>query len=940
MKTFLIVLIVWCSVLEAQTGVTNRVYVRIKPEFKSHEVAKVLQVPAGVIIEQPLLRWEQSEASKLLSPTTQNSTTDARLKTEEPLLRTYTLQLPDNLSPTEFCTQLVKSNMAVEVAIPIYTNQLQFTPNDVRFAEQQFMKSIHAEEAWDVTRGDSTVLIGISDAGMRTTHEDLVNSIAYNTKEIPNNNIDDDNNGYVDDYKGYNISFIADKTSEDSVFHPQENHGTKASGLVAATSNNGKGISGVAGKCRLVPIKTVPNNLRDVIYGYESLLYAVARGCKVVNCSWGNERQTYNVVEQSIVDYAISKDVALVVSAGNYGGINPCFPASYSGVLSVGETNPDGFLVGSSNYGSQCLITAPGEGALTTDHFSDDAYSGFAGTSSASPIVAGVVGLVRSKFPTLTAMQALEQVRVSADDISSKNVNYQKLIPGFVNAKSAVTRKPFSTPAVRVLSYTMQKNSLNVARAHVGDTVQLFLKAKNYLGKGTDMRFALSVGYSDISNVLEIIDSVVTIPAIQANEDFVVAPFKVLVQSASTKRMILRVDITGKGDPNENEGTTAQYRDFAKVDFFATKDFATLSNDSISFSVGDYGWLGTNAGAFNGIKGNGFNVKGIGNLLYRAGLMVVHEPTQKARCGFGSDGDSFNDFDMVKVNDSQPFMLTLTDTSKTTEKIGVEVEQQFVIPNNSSTVAKVILNLKNMNNTTLKNVAMGYFFDWDITLTGDSSKAEFLPEAVVAAGSMQSVAEIATRSNTDPVVGAAAISGGLDVLGQAAGLNAEFTNGFDNAKKIQTLNSGIGLQQGNGDVSMVVGMKYSGDIQPNQSRECIVCFGAAKTRKELAAKLYDCQLGTDVSVHESSPDTTAMLLQVTPQPANDNISVQLQANADATGILSLVTLNGEIILQRTVYCTDGTTFLRLPTTEVAQGVYVLHVRVGNTTVSKLITIVK
>lgn len=100
-------------------------------------------------------------------------------------------------------------------------------------------------------------------------------AIAVNSGEIPNNGIDDDGNGYVDDYRGYNITWRNDGTAPDNVFHPTDGHGTSVAGIIAAVQNNGKGISGVAPGCRIVPIKATPNSTDGyILFGYESLIYA------------------------------------------------------------------------------------------------------------------------------------------------------------------------------------------------------------------------------------------------------------------------------------------------------------------------------------------------------------------------------------------------------------------------------------------------------------------------------------------------------------------------------------------------------------------------------------------------------------------------------------------------------------------------------------------
>ena len=136
-------------------------------------------------------------------------------------------------------------------------------------------------EAWDIFKGDSSIIIGIIDAGALQDHEDLVNSIWRNEGEIPENGIDDDNNGYIDDYNGVNFSYLDDGTDPASTFNVIE-HGTKVAGIAGATVNNKVGIAGIAYNCRIFPMKTSVNGSGNITHGFESMIYAAQNGIKVV----------------------------------------------------------------------------------------------------------------------------------------------------------------------------------------------------------------------------------------------------------------------------------------------------------------------------------------------------------------------------------------------------------------------------------------------------------------------------------------------------------------------------------------------------------------------------------------------------------------------------------------------------------------------------------
>ncbi|MFM8437948.1 MAG: S8 family serine peptidase, partial [Candidatus Kapaibacterium sp.] len=167
-------------------------------------------------------------------------------------------------------------------AYPVFHNRPLFTPNDSLVASQEYLNVMRAFQAWDKTRGDSSVFIVISDAGTRTTHEDLAAKVSVNRKEIPGNAIDDDGNGYVDDIHGY------DFVNNDANPMDDNGHGTHVSGTIGAVGNNGIGVAGVNWHTKIMALKFLDASgsgyLSDAI---RALDYAVANGARISNNSWG-----------------------------------------------------------------------------------------------------------------------------------------------------------------------------------------------------------------------------------------------------------------------------------------------------------------------------------------------------------------------------------------------------------------------------------------------------------------------------------------------------------------------------------------------------------------------------------------------------------------------------------------------------------------------------
>lgn len=365
--------------------------------------------------------------------------------------RIYAVRFDPGVDVQRLCAELSR-NPEVEYAEPIYIYQLsqeRVTPNDPLFARQYHWARIEAERAWGVTRGDSTVVIAICDSGVDIEHEDLKDNIWHNPGETGldamgrdkrSNGVDDDNNGKVDDWRGWD--FIGNVTAADrnaSIYRPDNdpkprpfreldpedglNHGSHVAGIAGATPNNGRGGLGSGFRCRILPIKNATEDLpnaRSVILGYEGILYAAQMGASVVNCSWGGA-SGFSQAAQDIVNAATAMGTLVVAAAGNSGQLmDDLFtPATLDNVLSVGASDENDLPAEFSNFGVKTTVFAPGDNILST--VNADRYFKYSGTSMASPLVAGVAALVRSLHPNWTPQQVIAQIRGTSDNV---------LIPG------------------------------------------------------------------------------------------------------------------------------------------------------------------------------------------------------------------------------------------------------------------------------------------------------------------------------------------------------------------------------------------------------------------------------------------------------------------------------------------------------------------------------
>ncbi|MDW8219375.1 MAG: S8 family serine peptidase [Bacteroidota bacterium] len=372
--------------------------------------------------------------------------------------RIYAVRFDPYVDIQRLCYEL-SQNPEVEYAEPIYIHQLlqeRVTPNDPFFIRQYHWARIEAQRAWGITRGDSTIVIAICDSGVDIEHEDIKDNIWINPGESGTdalgrdrrtNGVDDDNNGKVDDWRGWD--FIGNVTAADraaSIYRPDNdprprpsrdldtedglNHGSHVAGIAGATPDNGIGGLGSGYRCRILPIKNATEdfaNARSVLLGYEGILYAAQMGAKIVNCSWGSS-SGFSQVAQDIVNTATRMGTLVVAAAGNSASLmdDIFMPASLDNVMSVGATDENDTPAGFSNFGVKTSVFAPGDNILST--LVNNRYEFYGGTSMASPLAAGIAALVRHIHPEWTSTQVIQQIRGTSDNV---------LVPG-------ATARPFN----------------------------------------------------------------------------------------------------------------------------------------------------------------------------------------------------------------------------------------------------------------------------------------------------------------------------------------------------------------------------------------------------------------------------------------------------------------------------------------------------------------
>lgn len=308
---------------------------------------------------------------------------------------------------------------------------LATTPNDQFFFRQWglnnnatfslspsvFDADVDMIEAWDITTGSATIVMAVIDSGIKMDHPEFSGRFWFNTQE-QSNGIDDDNNGYIDDFSGWDFVNNDNNPTDD------HGHGTNVTGIAVANANNGIGYAGVDWNCKLLPLKVLnQNNSGFTSNIISSIYYAVNRGVDVISISIGGSG--YSLAYENAVNFAYGQNIPVLACMMNFNNNISYYPAAFQNAIAVGSTNPNDFrsvpffwsTTSGSNYGDHIDVVAPGNFIYGLSHTSSTNYESYwGGTSQATPLVAGVVSLMLSINPDLTVAEIRTILRNTAQD--------------------------------------------------------------------------------------------------------------------------------------------------------------------------------------------------------------------------------------------------------------------------------------------------------------------------------------------------------------------------------------------------------------------------------------------------------------------------------------------------------------------------------------------
>lgn len=886
----------------------NRIVLKLKPEYKAYGNGSTITHPNATAIMQQI--GADNVYRKFPHAQAPERATDAYGRKYADLTLIYEVHYTGDLSLEAAINRFLKTGL-FQYAEPHYLPKQTFTPNDPQATNQYHLAKIQALTGWDISKGDTNVVIGITDTGTDPTHPDLQPQIKKNPNDLVNG-IDDDNDGYIDNYLGWDLG----ENDNDTQTPGGAGHGIHVSGLAAAATNNNTGVSGIGFKCKFLPVK-IADATGALTVAFEGITYAADHGCKVINCSWGSAFGSS--AGQDVIDYAtINKDALVVCAAGNDASEELFYPASFNYVLSVASTNNIDRKSSFSNFGYNIDVCAPGDNVLST--WESGTYINSSGTSMASPVTAGAAAVVRSYYPAFNALQAGEKLRVTADFIDNTSGNQfwaNKLGTGRINLYRALTET--SSPSIVMTTNTMTDGNDNAFV--VGDTVQIRGIYTNYLAPTTN----LTVTLSTTSVFVTVLQPTATIGAVatMGTGNNTNNPFKVLVNPNCP----LNQSVTLKFTFTDGAYTASQY-----VPITFNVDYINIAINDVATTITSKGRIGyNNDGQANGL---GFTYLASGTLMYESGLMLGTSSSAVSDIVRGTTGGT-SDVDFQSEQNVMRILPPVTsefDVAGTfDDALAVPVQGLKVLHNayawttaNDRKYVMVKYRIINTSGQALTNLYAGIFTDWDIMDYNQNRSAYDVNTRMGYSFSTENAGLYAGVKLLSPGVANVYDVDNLD--GGNGGLN--LFDGFDTGEKytsLSTVRDGAGLAGTGNDVIDVVS---SGPFSLAPSDTATVAFALIagddlddlKASAAAAQIKYD-NLTTDINELATKPYD----VYTYPNPANGQLFVSINTKNQSRMKLSLVDMTGRVVATQNAEQGAGKSLYTFDTTGLSAGMYMLSI---------------
>jgi hypothetical protein len=776
--------------------------------------------------------------------------------------------------------------------------KLLYTPNDPDIGYQYYLTNIKAYEAWNIYKGDSTIVIGIVDVGTELTHDDLWQNIAYNYAD-PMDGIDNDGDGYVDNFRGWDLGNNDNSPEWSENAMGADPHGVMVSGFAACRTDNNIGIASPAFSAKFLPVK-INDSTGILTRAYEGIVYAADHGCKIINCSWGGTIP--DKFGEDIVRYATYNRGCLVVAAaGNEGHTTNriYYPAGYDEVMCIAATNQLDNKWVKSCYGPHISVCAPGENVFSTYEY--NGYTSGWGTSFASPIVASEAALVWGyKGKQLSSFQVraiIENTCDPIDTVSGNEAFAHQLGKGRINCYRALTDTLHE--AVRFIDYTFANN--NDTTYLTGTFINLFHATSHLVAKLV----------TDNPNVI-IENPEITMGELDSLQSYnnTSQPFKILYSPSSPYDLDVSFYL--------------EYYDTTKFDQQYLKStlnlsYVDISNNDLLLTVCANGKLGYNS--FNPVQGKGLLFRSDVSLLSEMGLIV-------------SDGNNYSysfrggdDFKIEKgakktEDAASVYANSMFNDSLSNFPIGVNVHFNASLSKLPATSDFILLNytVTNHSDNPLDSLYTGLFSDIDL-LNPARNKIDY--------DSLMKMIYAFPANMNDVHVGFLLPNKlshhiyAIDNDGANGSIRAD--DGFISSELqfgLTTNRFQAGGSIGN-DISLLVnyGPVYLA-VSDSVTLNFILLTG--RNKFELFQSAMNAMVYYD-SIIGIKPNELFPVIQLFPNPAHDYFMIQVNDNTLKIAQLDVVDLIGNIIYSRNYINSDK---IMVPVV-FSSGLYIVHVKGDN-----------
>lgn len=697
----------------------------------------------------------------------------------------YTLKYDSNVDPYELAETIMEENGDVlEFTDVDMVYEADYTPNDPNMNSQYHIAKISAFGAWDFTKGDTNIVIGIVDSGSDLDHPDLAANIKFNYAD-PVNGIDDDANGYIDDFRGWD--FIGNGSGMDNdpnVMGANCDHGSHVSGCAAQVTDNGVHGAGIGFRSKLLISKhgddddfSAPGNTSFMYNADNGILYCTTMGADVINCSYGGS--TFSGTTNNLIQNAWNNGTIVVASAGNQSTNGPRYPASYDNAVSVAATTPTDAKASFSNYHTTVDISAPGDGILST--LFNNSYASYSGTSMSSPITAGTIALIRAKNPGWGPQQVVDKLKSSVDSIYNVNPSFVGLLgTGRVNALKALT----DMPIISILSSSSSDSALgnNDKTFGINEQVTIQLNLKNTWLAGNNASLRLTTTDPDV----EIVKDSVFVGNIGAYSTFSTTVENTFIVKAKPSCPF------DKSVTFKLAGSSTAYPDFSTSTITVTfrQGWVTHSVNNMKLSLTKDGAIGKKTEPY----GSGLAINGVvGNNIFEGGLMIgisnskVMDNCRIATTGSQTETDfqAMTSYDLTTPGQysDQDGRGFFNDNGAGSNKIGLEVDARSFANDEAADANYIIVRyrIKNTSGANLNGLHAGayLFYQPGGIVNGNTTTVDGVNKLGYTFNSNASLPYLGTALLTGQNLNFKPMNGG------------DLINGFTTEEKWTALSSGV-----------------------------------------------------------------------------------------------------------------------------------------------------